>query len=66
MDYIITNNLLPGNECVVTLKIVPRIVGKNKNKNETDTAKVIKDLNPKKCPNCGGPIKINMKSPYKY
>lgn len=29
MDYIIANNLLPGNECIVTLKIVPRIVGKN-------------------------------------
>lgn len=29
MDYIVANNLLPGNECIVTLKIVPRIVGKN-------------------------------------
>ena len=28
MNYIIENNLLPGNECVVSLKIVPRIVGK--------------------------------------
>lgn len=29
MEYIINNNLIPGNECNVTLKIVPRIVGKN-------------------------------------
>ena len=28
MNYIIENNLLPGNECVVSLKIVPRIIGK--------------------------------------
>lgn len=28
MNYIIDNNLLPGNECIVSLKIVPRIVGK--------------------------------------
>lgn len=28
MNYIIENDLLPGNECVVSLKIVPRIIGK--------------------------------------
>ena len=67
MDYIIANNLLPGNECIVTLKIVPRIVGKNIEKsNILDVAKIIKDLKPKKCPNCGGPVRIDMSSPYKY
>lgn len=67
MDYIIVNNLLPGNECIVTLKIVPRIVGKNIEKsNVLDAAKIIKDLTPKKCPNCGGPVRIDMSSPYKY
>ena len=67
MDYIITNNLLPGNECIVTLKIVPRIVGKNIEKsNESNITKIIKDLKPKKCPNCGGPVRVDMSSPYKY
>ena len=77
MDYIIANNLLPGNECIVTLKIVPRIVGKNIEETEksnantklpqlSNTAKIIKDLKPKKCPNCGGPVRIDMSSPYKY
>ena len=67
MDYIIANNLLPGNECIVTLKIVPRIVGKNvKETEENNAAKIIKDLKPKKCPNCGGPVRVDMSSPYKY
>ena len=77
MDYIIANNLLPGNECIVTLKIVPRIVGKNIEKSnesnantkrncESNATKIIKDLKPKKCPNCGGPVRVDMSSPYKY
>ena len=77
MDYIIANNLLPGNECIVTLKIVPRIIGKNIEKSnesdantkrncESDAAKIIKDLKPKKCPNCGGPVRVDRSSPYKY
>lgn len=67
MDYIVANNLLPGNECVVSLKIVPRIVGKNvEENNANNAAKIIKDLKPKKCPNCGGPVRVDMSSPYKY
>ena len=57
MNYIIENNLLPGNECVVSLKIVPRIVGKNiVNLSEKERDKIILQMKPKKCPNCGGPI----------
>lgn len=42
MNYIIENNLLPGNECVVSLKIVPRIVGKNiVNLSEKERDKII-------------------------
>lgn len=67
MNYIIENNLLPGNECVVSLKIVPRIVGKASvgkasvgktvvNLSEKERDKIILQMKPKKCPNCGGPI----------
>ena len=57
MNYIIENNLLPGNECVVSLKIVPRIIGKNiVNLSEKERDKIILQIKPKKCPNCGGPI----------
>lgn len=67
MEYIINNNLIPGNECSVTLKIVPRIVGKNIVKyNDAQRQKIIHQLKPEKCPNCGGPIKINEDSPYIY
>lgn len=42
MNYIIDNNLLPGNECIVSLKIVPRIVGKNMvNLSEKERDKII-------------------------
>lgn len=42
MNYIIENNLLPGNECVVSLKIVPRIVGKTVvNLSEKERDKII-------------------------
>lgn len=41
MDYIIANNLLPGNECIVTLKIVPRIVGKNIEKSNESNANTL-------------------------
>lgn len=62
MNYIIDNDLLPGNECVVSLKIVPRIVGKASvgktvvNLSEKERDKIILQMKPKKCPNCGGPI----------
>lgn len=42
MNYIIENNLLPCNECVVSLKIVPRIVGKTVvNLSEKERDKII-------------------------
>lgn len=42
MNYIIENDLLQGNECVVSLKIVPRIVGKTVvNLSEKERDKII-------------------------
>ena len=42
MNYIIENNLLPDNECAVSLKIVPRIVGKTVvNLSEKERDKII-------------------------